>query len=197
MVILRKKKAKDKMKVRAVLFIFFLMIISCNKSRLDCLGHYTVNMKSKPVYTEIRIALIDTLNSWAERGLNVQYFKKYKFHLEETVFFNEDNTKALLLGIGTNKYKGQSNYNSVKVFAGEKIDGKWQFYREGLVTFGYTFEKGEDNYSYEYLSNEAKMHIMNDGYLTSSCKINYSYIDSDTWFSEERRKKHEKFLDDK
>lgn len=163
---------------------------------LTCYKNYLENVNTTYEYKKVLNDFTDTLNHWMYLKLAV-YSQLYdtNWDIEKTVFFNKEKSKALLLvsGIGIDL---NDKADFVKIIAAEIIDSSWHFYYKSYPV-EYYFREYNQNKAYEKdtIVNKTIVNLCNDGYVNiKDCSMNYEYIDSDIWFQDWMREKHNEFL---
>ena len=142
----------------------------------------------------------DTLVSWIERDIKgVRYLKNVVWKISDAAFFNKEKTKCLLLYASLDPDL-HAPKDDVQIVGAEKINGTWQFYVQSYPRITFTREDWNFNKPvpadtlFYYVTKD----LIDDGYFSkNTCEINYSYIDSDVWFADWMRKKHQEFLQSK
>ncbi|RYD80287.1 MAG: hypothetical protein EOP53_08285 [Sphingobacteriales bacterium] len=170
------------------------------QEQLECLNKMTATWRQDKVYKNVRSELDSTFNSWIDHDIKaVQYYRRTIWKVDETVFFNTSKNAAILLILqqdtNTNVYKD----NVHLIFAKEQ-NGKWRFFYKSMHSLTaeryYVKENPEEPCSFKYLSDMAKMRIIESGYFKKGqCKIRDSYIND--WYTEKLEQKHQKFLNNK
>jgi hypothetical protein len=167
---------------------------------LKCFQSELKKLKLTVDYINIIGSLSDTLNSWIERDIKgVRYFKKNEFKISDAVFFNKDKSKCLLLYAIVNQDTSVA-HDEVQIVAAEKINNAWQFYIQSYpnIKFNRNDLIPKQSYNADTMFHYVTNDLITDGYfIKNSCEINYSYIDSDIWFADWRRKYHQQFLQSK
>lgn len=180
-----------------VLFITSCHLFGMTEERqLACLDNYIATERNLPVYSEVRAAVIDSCKAWVDRGLKMKWYTDRLNILDSVVFFNKDYTKCLLLLIQKSPSDTLYKFDNVQILGAEIINGKWQIYHKSFPTLAWhikynNFKEREAS----FLSKNARLDIIKKGFFyNNTCDINYSFIDSDDWFADWIRKKHELFL---
>jgi hypothetical protein len=144
----------------------------------------------------LREDLTDSLNQWIKSGIyEMEYFRtaQPKWMVDSAILFNEDKTKALMFVL-INDSDIDSNEDYVKFISAEKDMEHWLFIYASLPLKIFLKSKGE-TIEFSELSYLTIIDLAEDGYINAClCKINYSYVDSENWFVDWRRKKHNQFL---
>ncbi len=184
-------------KHKIVLLLLLHITVYCNSQngRQKTFDKYLNHISIDSQITELRNCLRDSVRSWIDKGLYyVLYLEKTNWKIDDAIFLNGKKDKALLLIlIQPDDVLFRVDY--AKIIGAEKINETWRFYYAGYPIS--VFErKGIQKNSLETLGRSVRTELINDGFVKCklTCKINYDYVDSDVWFTDKRRKMHEKFL---
>jgi len=181
-----------------ILLLFLLHITVYCKSqngRQKAFDKYLNQVSNDSQITDLRNCLRDSVKSWIDKGLYyVLYLEKTNWKIDDAIFLNGKKDKALLL-ILIQPNDDLFGVDYVKIIGAEKVNEKWRFYYASYPIS--VFErKGLQKNSLDSIGRLARWELINDGFVKCklSCKINYDYVESDVWFTDKRRKMHEKFL---
>lgn len=185
------------MKYKTLLFAFLYITFNGNSqsSRQKVFDKYLKEISGNTKVTELRNNLRDSVKSWIDRELYYTLFlTKTTWEIDDAVFLNGEKNKALLL-ILVQPHDVLHGTDYVKIVAAECIEEKWKFYYAGYPISVF-YRKGIRKTSLDTLSNLARLELINDGFVKCrpTCKINSEYVQSDVWFTDKKRKMHERFL---
>lgn len=193
---------------RLLLINLFVQIIfitpSCSQvkeeKQLQCFREEVEKLRSTFDYLNVMKSFSDTLNSWLVKDIKaVRYLNREKWSISDAVFFNKDKSKCLLL-LASIDPDTSITFDGVKIIGGEKINMIWHFYFQSYPMCLYNRKENEQKrpFTFEEMTNDVISDLIRDGYFKkNSCEINYNYIDSDIWFADWMRKKHQEFLESK
>ncbi|MBK6482162.1 MAG: hypothetical protein IPG01_03280 [Chitinophagaceae bacterium] len=193
---------------RRLLISLFIQVIwitpSCSQMKeekqLKCFHEEVEKLKPTFEYMNVMKNFQDTLNSWIERDIKaVRYLKREEWKISEAVFFNKDKSKCLLL-YATIDPDTSAVHDEVQIVGAEKISNAWQFYIQSYpnVSFNRNDLSSKQPFTADTMFYYVTKDLIDDGYFhKNSCEINYSYIDSDIWFADWMRQKHQEFLQSK
>lgn len=185
---------------------FSLLIMQCSfkentddQQKLECLNSYIRKTSRLPVYSEVRKGLMDTIENWKLRRLEFKHCNPDCGVLDSCVFFNRTYTRCLFLLIERSPVNKQWKWNFVKTIGGEKINGNWNYYHVSFPNLSYSLKSNEyKDFSVEFLSRDARLDIINRGFFRNgTCAIDSNFVDSDEWFADWVRRRHQQFLEGK
>jgi hypothetical protein len=194
-------------KSRGLILILLTLIFytSCmTTDRLvSCYNKALLEFKSEPAYHNLLESFADTLNHWIEKDIKgVRYLQQKYWQIDSAVFFNSDRDKALLFLIAIDQ-DGSHELASVKIIGGEIIQNQWVFYYQSYPIL-YQYRKdysANTEIAFQQLSEYGIRRLSSDGYVKwitrYCCWVDYEYIDSDVWFANWMRDKHQDFLESK
>lgn len=182
-------------RIKSVIYLFFLFscsAISQERQAQKCLPIYVNSIKANPLTQFLRTAFYDSLEDWNNRSIAmVEQYKNGKFNwrLDDIILFNEDSTRAILF---LDKiFKDNHNFDLIKTIPAEKIDNKWWFYYKGYVEFAHERNRKDIKPTYNELSYLIINRFMDDGMIiNTNCEFQYKFINTKTWFGDERRVRH-------
>lgn len=173
------------------------MFISCysQKDKVDCYQGYLGKFKKAQEYGEIRSSLNDSLNHWINKRIapvSVD-LKGRLWKVDSNVFFNKQKNKALLMILIKNS--ASKEFDEVKIVSAEDSEEGWKFYYLSLPMISIYRGSGKEGMlSFSQLSERGTKEIINDGYIDRKCNISDEYIESDLWFADWIKEKHNRFL---
>lgn len=188
-------------------------LISCksNAERLTCLEEHFQLLNQDQEYLDIKADISLKIKEWSKLRLRymTRYQSSYTTWTVDEFAFNED--KSRIFGwilkvdnqqvneLGPNDRRGDI-LDYVKYFAGEKIDGNWEYYVHNMPFVWFARDENESKpYSFEQLSIDAKNLVVKGGLIKRrSCTIDYDFVDN--WMEREGQdmhKRHQEFLNSK
>ena len=183
-----------------LIYLFSIISFSCYTpiQQEKCISNYTQIIYNTNNYKEIRKAAIDTVKNWA--NIDNWYFRRLqitKWQIDSSVFFNEMNTKGILMLL---QIDNDSNaiLDGVQLMIAENKNQKWHFYLNGLPYIGFNRKKSNLNraFTFDELSKRTTIRLIKGGLLNKwKCSINEDYING--WFDSNMDKKHIEFLNEK
>lgn len=186
------------MKVLCLLLVLFagLACTVSDEEKMKCLDQYIRKTSALPVYSQIRQGVVDSINSWKAKKLDVRFCVPECEVLDSAVFFNRDYSRCIFLMIERSPAGEQQKFNFVQTIGGERIDGRWHYYHVSFPGLAYSLKSnGYKDLSIEYLSKDARLDIINRGFFKEgTCKIDPDFVDSEEWFAGWIRVKHDLFL---
>ena len=189
------------MKISILFFFILLFSQGCQRAksdteRLDCLDKYISSISKREVYYEVRKGVLDSIENWRNRKLQVKCCDPKNTVLDSAVFFNEDFTRCIFLIVDSLDPENENTWNAVQTLGGEKFGKKWHYYHVSFTTLAYSLKaNGYKNFSFEYLSKDARLDIIDRGFFKpGTCEIDWDFVDSEEWIADWVRKKHQQFL---
>jgi len=184
-------------KHKILLFLLLHITVYCNSqnSRQKAFDKYLDDISIDSQITELRNCLRDSLKSWIDKGLYyVLFLEKASWKIDDAIFLNDKKDKALLL-VPVQPNDALFGVDFVKIIAAEKVNEKWRFYYASYPISVF-YRKDIKKNTLDSIGRLARWELINDGFIKCkpSCKINHDYVESDVWFTDKRRKMHEKFL---
>ncbi|WP_299700774.1 hypothetical protein [uncultured Pontibacter sp.] len=185
------------MKCILTLLILTSLLFSCKgpEAQQNCLKENINALKDTAEYNSIRSAAKDTVTDWIDK--NVQFYghldRESKWQIDSAVFFNEDNSRALLLLLEVYTTP-DSKMDFVNMLAAEKKNGSWYFYTQGFPSIAFDRSNNKNQpYTFNQLSMVSREELMLGGYYKwKSCNVNYDYVND--WFNEPLEKYHQEYL---
>lgn len=184
---------------------YFILLTNCSaisqeKRVTDCLPTYVSKIKANPLNEFLRLSFYDSLKNWNSRSISmVEQYKNGRFdwELDQVILFNHDSTRAILFL--DKVFKDNHNFDLIKTIPAEKIDGKWWFYYKGYVELAVERSNISVKPHYKEISILIVNRFIEDGMaINGKCEFYYKFIDTETWFSNERRMRHfDEFLQSK
>lgn len=186
-------------KILALLILFYGCGYKKNKTdeeKLVCLQDYITNISKLPLYSELRKGIIDSLKYWKSKTLELKCCNLESGVLDSAIFFSIDFSRCLFLFIDSLSPDSNNKWNDVKTLGGEKIGNSWHYYHVSFPVLAYSLKANKyKNLSFNYLSRDARLDIINRGFFKpGACEIDSSFLYSEEWFADWVRKKHKLFL---
>ena len=156
---------------------------------------YLDSLKESKLVSRLKSDLKDSVQSWIDKRLNyVLFLQKTNWQIDDAIFFNNGQTKALLLLL-IQPLDDFAPNDYVKIIAAEEINQKWRYYFASYPVIDYNRDKSKANL-YKVLAENSRDELIDDGFVECKpkCRINYQYVDSDLWFADWRREMHIQFL---
>jgi len=187
-----------------LLSVALLISSSCSKKTVDeqyyCHKEELIKIKPSLNYAYLMKSLRDTLSNWINDSLKgVQDLSWNKWEISDDVLFNKDSTKCLLFYSLIDRDTSVS-FAGVQIIGAEIIKPYWHFYVQSYprILFNRDEVSPRATFNSQNMFDKTIKDIIQDGYyFQGKCEINYSYIDSDIWFADWIRKKHQVFLQNK
>lgn len=180
-----------------VLILLTFLSIGCKsiKGQEECFEAYLNEVKKAPEYTLIRSAAQDTVSGWIRKDL--KFFGHMdtttNWQLDSAVFFNEDQSKALLLLLEVDK-RPDAKLENVQMLAAELLDGTWHFYARSMPVIYFDRQENPNGRAHTHLelSGISRRELLRGGfYKKGTCNIDYNYVND--WFSDPLREFHRKY----
>lgn len=181
------------------LFNFAIVTVaffSCTNYDLDCFDNEQEKIKQEEIYSEVRAAFRDTLNSWINKGISPKTnFENSIYTIDQALICDSRRSKCIFFILKKDTGSSGKMLFSTK-FIGSEIneDGSWNFYYRPYPTTYYSYLTEADA-PFNYMSKETYMSLIQDG-LMNDCSVNDDYLTGRTWFSDDRKEEHKKFLKD-
>lgn len=180
-----------KIKIFSIIHVcIFMLILGCKTQddKLKCIDSIIDNNKKFAEYPIVEKLLIDTINGWIDKKVElVQAYKHEKWKIDALIFNNQRNRCfVVIIELDTNL---TAKLDYITYGVGQLQEDKlWNFYFAGITNLA--VPKGND---LEELSIIARKEIIIGGIIKNAgCSLNEDYING--WFNEKLYDKHKKFL---